>query len=104
MAPPRTRDHGGGRRPEQAGAPRAGPRRARHHPDRRRARCAGEDLPMTMLVLGENDVRTTLEMGRCIEAMESVLAALARGDVSMPLRSIVPVPDESILGFGLMPA
>ena len=59
---------------------------------------------MTMLVLGENDVRATLEMGRCIEAMESVLAALARGDVSMPLRSIVPVPDESVLGFGLMPA
>ena len=59
---------------------------------------------MTMLVLGENDVRATLEMGRCIEAMESVLAALARGDVSMPLRSIVPVPDASVLGFGLMPA
>ena len=59
---------------------------------------------MTMLVLGENDVRATLEMGRCIEAMESVLAALARGDVSMPLRSIVPVPDGSVLGFGLMPA
>ena len=59
---------------------------------------------MTMLVLGENDVRATLDMARCIDAMESVLAALARGDVSMPLRSIVPVPDESVLGFGLMPA
>jgi ornithine cyclodeaminase len=59
---------------------------------------------MTMLVLGEDDVRATLDMARCIDAMESVLAALARGDVSMPLRSIVPVPDEAVLGFGLMPA
>jgi ornithine cyclodeaminase len=57
-----------------------------------------------MLVLGEKDVRATLDMARCIEAMEEVLAGLARGDVSMPLRSIVPIPDEAVLGFGLMPA
>ncbi len=59
---------------------------------------------MTLLVLGEDDVRATLDMGRCIEAMEAVLAALTRGDVSMPLRSIVQVPDDAVLGFGLMPA
>ena len=59
---------------------------------------------MTMLVLGEDDVRATLDMSHCIEAMEAVLAALALGDVSMPLRSIVPVPDDAVLGFGLMPA
>jgi len=57
-----------------------------------------------MLVLGEADVRATLDMGSCIEAMETVLAELARGEVSMPLRSIVRVPDESVLGLGLMPA
>ncbi len=59
---------------------------------------------MSVLVLGEHDVRATLDMRRCIEAMEGVLAALARGEVSMPLRSIVSVPDEAVLGFGLMPA
>jgi ornithine cyclodeaminase len=59
---------------------------------------------MTVLVLGENDVRATLDMPRCIDAVEGVLAALARGEVSMPLRSIVSIPDEAVLGFGLMPA
>ena len=59
---------------------------------------------MTMLVLGEADIRATLDMARCIEAMETVLADLERGEVSMPLRSIVRVPDENVLGLGLMPA
>ena len=59
---------------------------------------------MSVLVLGEDDVRATLDMPRCIEAMDGVLAALARGEVSMPLRSIVRVPDEAVLGLGLMPA
>lgn len=59
---------------------------------------------MTTLVLGEADVRATLDMARCIEVMERVLAELARGEVSMPLRSIVRVPDERVLGLGLMPA
>jgi len=59
---------------------------------------------MSLLVLSEDDVRATLEMGSCIEAMGSVLAGLARGEVSMPLRSIVRVPDETVLGLGLMPA
>ena len=43
---------------------------------------------MSVLVLGEDDVRATLDMPRCIEAMEGVLAALAREEVSMPLRTI----------------
>ena len=59
---------------------------------------------MSLLVLGEDDVRATLDMPRCISAMEGVLAALARGEVSMPLRTIFRVPDESVLGLGLMPA
>jgi ornithine cyclodeaminase len=59
---------------------------------------------MSVLVLGEDDVRTTLDMPRCIAAMEGVLAALARGEVSMPLRTIFRVPDEAVLGLGLMPA
>jgi len=59
---------------------------------------------MSVLVLGEDDVRATLDMPRCIAAMEEVLAALARGEVSMPLRTIFRVPDETVLGLGLMPA
>ena len=55
-------------------------------------------------MLGEDDVRATLDMPRCIAAMEGVLAALARGEVSMPLRTIFHVPDEAVLGLGLMPA
>ena len=79
-------------------------RGAGRHPGRRRARRAGEDLPVSVLVLGEDDVRATLDMPRCIAAMEGVLAALARGEVSMPLRTIFRVPDETVLGLGLMPA
>ena len=59
---------------------------------------------MSVLVLGEDDVRATLDMPRCIAAMEGVLAALARGEVSMPLRTIFRVPDDAVLGLGLMPA
>jgi ornithine cyclodeaminase len=59
---------------------------------------------MSVLVLGEDDVRATLDMPRCIEAMEGVLASLARGEVSLPLRSFFRVPDDTVLGLGLMPA
>ena len=59
---------------------------------------------MSVLVLGEDDVRATLDMPGCIEAMAGVLASLARGGVSMPLRTIFRVPDEAVLGLGLMPA
>jgi ornithine cyclodeaminase len=59
---------------------------------------------MTLLVLGEEDVRATLDMASCIAAMEEVLAGLARGELTMPLRSIFRVPDDAVLGLGLMPA
>ncbi|HET6602569.1 MAG TPA: ornithine cyclodeaminase family protein [Gaiella sp.] len=59
---------------------------------------------MSLLVLSEDDVRGTLDMPRCISAMEEVLAALARDEVTMPLRTIFRVPDEAVLGLGLMPA
>jgi ornithine cyclodeaminase/alanine dehydrogenase-like protein (mu-crystallin family) len=55
---------------------------------------------MTLLVLSDDDVRATLDMARCIEAMESVLAGLARGEVSMPLRSIVRSPTTPSSGSG----
>jgi ornithine cyclodeaminase/alanine dehydrogenase-like protein (mu-crystallin family) len=57
---------------------------------------------MSVLILGEEDVRRLLDMESCIAAMEDVLAALAREEVSMPLRFIVRPPGPALLG--LMPA
>jgi ornithine cyclodeaminase len=54
------------------------------------------------LILSDEDVREVLDMESCIVAMEDVLAALARDELFLPLRSIVRPPAESL--FGLMPA
>jgi ornithine cyclodeaminase/alanine dehydrogenase-like protein (mu-crystallin family) len=43
---------------------------------------------MGMLVLSDADVRRLLPMGECIEVMAEALAALERGDTSMPLRTV----------------
>jgi ornithine cyclodeaminase/alanine dehydrogenase-like protein (mu-crystallin family) len=59
---------------------------------------------MSLLVLSQDDLRATLDMPSCIAAMEEALAGLARGELTMPLRSIVRVPDDDVLGLGLMPA
>jgi ornithine cyclodeaminase len=56
-----------------------------------------------VLVLSEQDVRRLLDMESCIEAMEEVLASLARGDLYQPLRSIARPPGAETL-LGLMPA
>jgi ornithine cyclodeaminase len=56
-----------------------------------------------MIVLNEHEVRALLDMPSCIEAMEEVLAALARGELFNPLRSIARPPDAGTL-LGLMPA
>jgi ornithine cyclodeaminase/alanine dehydrogenase-like protein (mu-crystallin family) len=56
-----------------------------------------------MLVLGYEDVSRLLPMDECIEVMEEALAALARGEMYLPLRFVVRPPDAA--GFmGLMPA
>jgi hypothetical protein len=57
---------------------------------------------VSLLVLSEEDVRDVLDMESCIAAMEEALAALARGELSMPLRFVVRSPGEQLLG--LMPA
>ena len=57
---------------------------------------------MSLLVLSEADVRELLDMESCIAAMEDVLAALARDELTMPLRFVVRPPAEQLLG--LMPA
>jgi ornithine cyclodeaminase len=57
---------------------------------------------MSVLVLSETDVHAVLDMESCIAAMEDVLAALAREELTMPLRFVVRPPAEQLLG--LMPA
>lgn len=56
-----------------------------------------------MIVLNEHEVRELLDMPSCIEAMEAVLASLARGELFNPLRSVAR-PDEADTLLGLMPA
>jgi ornithine cyclodeaminase/alanine dehydrogenase-like protein (mu-crystallin family) len=56
----------------------------------------------TVLVMSDADVREVLDMESCIAAMEDALAALARGELTMPLRLVVRPPGEQLLG--LMPA
>jgi ornithine cyclodeaminase/alanine dehydrogenase-like protein (mu-crystallin family) len=56
-----------------------------------------------VLVLSYDDVSRLLPMDECIEVMEEALAALARGEMYLPLRFVVRPPDAA--GFiGLMPA
>ena len=57
---------------------------------------------MAFVVLTHEDVEQLLPMPECIELMAETLAALARGELHLPLRSIVRPPGtENILG--LMP-
>ena len=61
-------------------------RRSRSTSRRRRARPSARVV--RVIVLSEHDVRELLDMQSCIEAMEEVLASLARGELYNPLRSI----------------
>jgi ornithine cyclodeaminase/alanine dehydrogenase-like protein (mu-crystallin family) len=56
-----------------------------------------------MLVLNQEEVERLLDMEGCIAAMEGALAALARGEVHVPLRFVMRPTDEPSL-LGLMPA
>ena len=56
-----------------------------------------------MLVLNQEEVERLLDMEGCIGAMEDALAALARGEVEVPLRFVMSPADEPSL-LGLMPA
>jgi ornithine cyclodeaminase/alanine dehydrogenase-like protein (mu-crystallin family) len=56
-----------------------------------------------VLVLGYDEVSRLLPMDECIEVMEEALAALARGEMYLPLRFVVRPPNAA--GFmGLMPS
>jgi len=56
-----------------------------------------------VIVLSEHDVRELLDMPSCVEAMEEVLASLARGELYNPLRSIAR-PEGADTLLGLMPS
>jgi ornithine cyclodeaminase/alanine dehydrogenase-like protein (mu-crystallin family) len=57
---------------------------------------------VTVLVLSEHDVREVLDMESCIAAMETILARLARGELTNPLRSLMSPPGPTAMG--LMPS
>ena len=57
----------------------------------------------SVLILSHDDVIAALSPDACADAMAEVLAAHARGEAQMPLRSVVRF--EGAAGFmGLMPA
>jgi ornithine cyclodeaminase/alanine dehydrogenase-like protein (mu-crystallin family) len=56
-----------------------------------------------VIVLSEHEVRELLDMESCIEAMQEVLASLARGELFNPLRSVAR-PEGADTLLGLMPA
>jgi ornithine cyclodeaminase/alanine dehydrogenase-like protein (mu-crystallin family) len=58
---------------------------------------------MPIRILSHDDVHRSLPPAACAEAMEQVLAALARGELFFPLRSVVRPPGAAGL-MGLMPA
>jgi ornithine cyclodeaminase len=58
---------------------------------------------MRALILSHDDVREALTPAACLEAMAEVLAARARGEAYMPLRSVMRAPGAAGL-MGLMPA
>ena len=58
---------------------------------------------MAALVLSEAEVVEHLPMADCIEAMEDVLVARARGEAQMPLRSVLRGEGSAGL-LGMMPA
>ena len=98
--PLRRRDR---RRPDAPGAPRAGARGARKPARGGRAGGGRGALSVGVIVLDEAAVTEHLPMAECIDAMESVLGALARGEAQMPLRSVLR--GEGAAGMlGLMPA
>ena len=56
-----------------------------------------------MRILTQSEVTDLLPMRECIALMEDALASLSRGEVTLPLRSIMRVPNTRDV-FGMMPA
>ena len=58
---------------------------------------------MSTFIIPQKRVSELLPMRECIDLMERVLSALARGDALLPLRSLIRTPDGSGV-LGVMPA
>lgn len=58
---------------------------------------------MQVLIVNQDEVRALLPMNECIEVMAEALKTLARGDVILPLRPVMRLPDPSN-ALILMPA
>ncbi len=58
--------------------------------------------PVRTWIVTQEEVPALLPMDQCIDAMQEALAALARGDALLPLRSMLWQPDRAGL-LGLMP-
>jgi ornithine cyclodeaminase/alanine dehydrogenase-like protein (mu-crystallin family) len=56
-----------------------------------------------MLILSQTDVERLLPLEQCIDVMGATLAALARGEAVLPLRTVIVVPDTTD-AFAVMPA
>ncbi|HQY25906.1 MAG TPA: ornithine cyclodeaminase family protein, partial [Thermoflexales bacterium] len=59
--------------------------------------------PGVVLILGQRDVRALLTMRACMDAMADALRSLARGQVILPLRPVMWLP-EKFGALGMMPA
>lgn len=58
---------------------------------------------MAIRILNQSDVTRLLPMAECIEAMAAALRALAQGQVQLPLRTVLRLPEPRGF-FGVMPA
>jgi ornithine cyclodeaminase len=58
---------------------------------------------MQILILNKREVESLLPMRKCIDLMADALVSLARGQVILPLRPVLRIPD-SPNAFALMPA
>ncbi len=56
-----------------------------------------------MRILNQSEVAALLPMGECIPLMEEALASLSRGEVVLPLRPVMRIPDTRDV-FAMMPA
>ena len=82
--------------------PGTGLRSADHHSLPCRSRPSDGGVLVSVLVLSEHDVRGLLDMESCITAMEDILARLARGELTNPLRFLISPPGPTAMG--LMPS
>jgi ornithine cyclodeaminase len=58
---------------------------------------------MKTLIIGHDEVKRLLPMAECIDVMDDLFRALAKGDAVLPLRQIILQPDKKG-AFGAMPA